>query len=555
MLRWKSTWPGIVLLAASCARGEARVRNVLLVTLDTTRADVLAGDEPSRRLAPALAALAEHGLRFPRAYTVAPLTLPAHASILTGLYPPRHGVRDNGLVALPDAATTLAEVCRAAGLETAAFVSSAVLDRGFNLDQGFELYDQPALGLRTAQDMYLERPALSTAEAVQGWLERRDPARPFFLWVHLFDPHVPSEPAPEFLDRAGGDPYRGEVAAVDAAVGAIVEELEETGLEDSTLVVVTADHGESLGEHGEPTHGALCYEQAVQVPLLFRFPAEQPAPGPARIASAVDLAPTILGRLELEPPAGLDGVDLFSPEAPAERGVYFESLSGFLNFGWSPLCGWLDSLGKYLHSSEPEFYLPLEDPAEQRNLARERVKECQRAREKLRGLLARPSLASAPAAADGELLRTLDQLGYAHAGDELPALPSPLEESDRPSPGSRTEELAPLLLAHALFQAGRSEECQPLLEGILRENPGHLFALDLLSLCRMRAQDWGRAEEFLRRRIALGSPRADTHLNLGLCLLELGRRDEAQAALLEAERLEPERGEIRAALERCSPGR
>jgi len=540
------------LVLGGCGGGEREVRSVLLITLDTTRADALSGDAASRELAPSIARLADGGVRFPVAYTTAPLTLPAHASMLTGLAPPRHGVRDNGVAALAGSAETLAEVLAARGLETAAFVSSVVLDRGFGLDQGFERYDQPPLVERGTGQGFAERPAAETARAAIDWLDRRDRARPFFAWVHFYDPHLPYRPPEEFLEQAAGDAYRGEIAAVDHAVGELVAALERLGSMNSTLIVVTADHGESLGEHGEPTHGALCYEAAVRVPLIFRFPGQPPLPGATRVASAVDLFPTVLWRLGIAHASGLDGVDLFAPDAPADRGVYFESYSGYLNYGWSPLAGWLDARGKYLHSARPEFYLALQDPDERADLASQRLHECASARGHIEELLARPKLAPEERAAHDGLMAALAALGYA-TGAAVADLPSPLEPSTRPSPREREHELAPLLEAHALFEAGRFEEARPLVERIVRENAGHLLALDLLALCWMRAGRFAEAENVLRQRLERGPERADTRLNLGLCRLEQGDPEGARVELEAARQLAPDRPEILTALGRLPP--
>jgi len=527
----------------------ARPRSLLLITLDTTRADVLSGDAPSRALAPRIAALAEGGVRFPRAYTVAPLTVPAHASLLTGLVPPRHGVRDNGRFALPESADTLAELLRARAYETAAFVSALVLDRGFGLDQGFDLYDQPPLVERVNGGMPAERPARETALAAAGWLRERERGRPFFAWVHLFDAHNPYQPSPEHLARAGGNAYRGEVAALDDGVGIMLDALAARGLDSETLIVLTADHGESLGEHGELLHGALCYEATVRVPLVFRFPGAPPAPGPVRLASLVDLFPTVLARLGAPVPPGLDGFDLFAASAPPERGVYFEAYLGFLHYGWSPLAGWLDGRGKYLHSSEPEFYASWTDPEEQRDLARSHARECERARAALATLLAQPALPRAEHG-DAELEAALSVLGYARGESIEAGLPSPLAPSDAPSPKAGAHELEPLQRANALFNAGRSDECRPLVAAIVRENPRNLVAADLYSLCLMHAHDFAAAAEVLRQRLTVAEA-ADARLNLGLCLLELG---DAEAALLEIEaaaRLAPGHPEIEAALARA----
>jgi len=532
------------------AEHAAPVRNAVLVTLDTTRADVLSGDEASRRIAPNIAALADSGLRFPRAYTTAPLTLPAHASLLTGLVPPRHGLRDNSLAALPGEADTLAEVLQRAGFQTAAFVSCVVLDRTFGLDQGFELYDEPDLVEHADESGYVERASAATLAAASAWLEARDESRPFFLWVHFYDPHLPYRSAPEFLAQAGGDAYRGEVAEVDRAVGGLLEALERSDAADETLVVLTADHGESLGEHGEPTHGALCYEAAVRVPLLLRFPGAPPRPGPTRIVSLVDLFPTVLGRLGLPVPDGLDGVDLFSPAAPADRGVYFESQSGFLNYGWSPLAGWLDGRGKYLHSSQPEFYAEPGDPEEDDDLARSHVQECESARAHLAELLARPALPPDDSRQKRSLEAELAVLGYASFGDDV-VFPSPLAPSDRPAPRERAHELGPLLHAHALFSSRHFAECVPLVEAIVRENPRNLLARDLLGVALMQTDRFAEAEPVLRERLLQGPERADTHLNLGLCRLELGDPDGALAELGRALELAPEHAEIYSAMERA----
>jgi arylsulfatase A-like enzyme len=539
-----------LVLGAGCSDDSAGVRSVLLVTLDTVRDDALTLDAAGRALTPHLAALAEGGLRFPRAYTVTPLTLPAHASLLTGLVPHRHGVRENGFAALPEAATTLAEHLAARGLATGAFVSSLVLDRGFALDQGFATWDQPPLRERRIANESIERPARETAARAAAWLAELSDDQPFFLWVHLYDAHLPYLPASEHLARAGGDAYRGEIAALDDAVGMLLDALEGAGRGDETLVVVTSDHGEGLGEHGEPAHGGLLYDTTVRVPLLFHFPHPPPTPGPARIASLVDLAPTILACLGLSVPSDLDGLDLFSPAADAARGAYFETYSGYLHYGWSPYAGWADAAGKYLHSNEPELYAGPSDPHETRDLAAGNPSACARARARMGDLLARPALSSAPPPEHPALDSALFALGYARGSAPESALPSPLDPSDRPSPRARKHELVPLQRAHVLFESGQYAEALPLVEGLVRENPRHPLALDYYALCLMYAARFAEAEPRLRQRLALGET-ADTRLNLGLCRLELGFPREALAEIEAAERLAPEQPAIQEAKTRA----
>jgi len=526
---------------ASCGleRSPEPPRGVLLVTLDTTRADVLNGGPAAGELAPRITALGADGVRFERAYTVAPLTLPAHVSLLTGLVPPRHGVSANGRTALSEEAKTLAELLHARGFQTAAFVSALVLDRAFGLDQGFDLYDQPQSP---------ERRAMDTARAAADWIARRH-GEPYFLWVHLYDAHSPYEPAPEHLERAHGDPYRGEIAALDDAVGVLLDALEGAGLEEQTLVAVTADHGESFGEHGEWLHGSLCYEPTLRVPLLFHFPDGTPEPGPVRIASAVDLLPTLLGRLALPVPAGLDGIDLCDQEHTPERGVYFEALTGWLDYGWSPLVGWLDARGKYLHSSKPEFYAVARDPGEHTDLVESRHRECELARAELARVFALPALEPRTAASDAELDEALTALGYARGGGGAPTPVSPLEPSDRPDPRSRAVELGPLVRASTLFDQERYAESRLLLAEIVRENPHNLVAVDHLTLCLMYAHEFERAEVLLRQRLE-DDEVADARLNLGLCLIELGRLEEAERQIVRAAQLLPGEPSIEAALGR-----
>ncbi|MFP3940102.1 MAG: sulfatase, partial [Thermoanaerobaculia bacterium] len=253
--------------------GAAAGYNLLLVTLDTTRADHLGAYGDAGAETPNLDRLAAGGLRFTDAVTPVPMTLPAHATLLTGLDPPGHGVRINGRFVLGQEHETLAEALRRAGYETAAFVSSFVLDRRFGLAQGFDRYDARLETTRAAAFApQTERSAEAVTDAAVEWLEGRRAAggegRPVFLWVHYFDPHDPYEPPEPFASRFADRPYAGEIAYVDRELGRLLASLERTGLAGRTVVVATADHGESLGEHGERYHSRTLYEGAVRVPLI-----------------------------------------------------------------------------------------------------------------------------------------------------------------------------------------------------------------------------------------------------------------------------------------------
>lgn len=283
--------------------------NVLLVTLDTTRADRIGCYGYPQAATATLDRLATRGLLFENAFAGVPLTLPSHATILTGLHPPEHGIRVNGRHRLSAAIPTLADILRNRGYRTAAFIASAVLDRRFGLDRGFDLYDDrmqpPRRGTRAAD---AENPADIIAERVIAWLARQDGKAPFFAWVHFFDPHAPYEPPAPYRTGAT-DPYDGEIAFMDAQLGRLLESLRERpSLADNTLILVCGDHGEAFGEHEEYGHGMLLYEPTMRVPFLIVPPdGVSLAMRIAEAVALVDVAPTILAALEVKPLRPMSG--------------------------------------------------------------------------------------------------------------------------------------------------------------------------------------------------------------------------------------------------------
>lgn len=516
--------------------------SALLITLDTTRADALACYGGRRGLTPHLDRLAAEGVRYARAQSVAPLTLPAHASMLTGLYPIRHGVRDNGLAPLPDSARTLAELAQEGGLQTGAFVAAVVLDGFFGLEQGFETYQGPELpdgGHQTSH--FSELSAERVVERAVAWYQGRDPARRFFLWVHLFDPHGPYEPPPRFSSRAPQSPYLGEVAAADESIGKLLDALRADGGLDQTCVLFVADHGEAHGEHNETTHGAYCYQTTMHVPLIVRYPGGTRAGEVSEeIVSVADVHPTLAEAMGLAGGADLDGLSLFHREVPDDRGVYFESYNGYLNYGWSPLAGWLDRRGKYLHSAEPQFFDLAQDPREERDRLAQLGGEAERYRRALADVAARPRLtAEESAPVDPELLADIRGLGYAAMGSTGEPLPEPLDPTDRPSPASRENEQVECMRALHLFDTGRHAEALPIFERIVAENPRNYFALDRLTNCLMVLERTAEAIEPLQRLLRDGPQWAASYYNLGLCLDQNGRGEEALAAYRRAVELQP----------------
>jgi len=248
-------------------------RNVILITIDTIRADYLGCNGSTKVQTPNLDLLCRDGVNFVRARSPVPLTLPSHASILTGLYPPSHGVRDNGLFKLSEEHTTLAEVLQRAGYTTAAFVGSFVLDHRFGLEQGFDVYDDRAWSdPSTMETPEAERNAKAVLNAVSKWLNEEDTDGPFFLWIHFYDPHAPYVPPEPYRSRYRNDPYSGEIAYTDAQVRRLLDFLKKSGIDENTLVILSSDHGEELADHGGFEHCCTLYEEITHIPLIMKLP-------------------------------------------------------------------------------------------------------------------------------------------------------------------------------------------------------------------------------------------------------------------------------------------
>ncbi len=523
---------------SACSDSERHEqRSALLVTLDTTRADALSCYGNQEPTTPVLDALATEGVAFDAAHTVMALTLPAHTSMLTGLAPLRHGLRDNGVAALPETAQTIAGRARAAGLDTAAFVSSVVLDDDFGLDQGFDVYSVPVRRGATERAHGAERSAQATIDAALAWLAERDSSRPFFLWVHLYDPHHPYTPSAPFAERFS-TPYLAEVAATDHELGRLLDDLRARGLYEQTFVLALADHGEAFGEHGEITHGTYCYETTLRIPLIARWPPDTGTRAAGtrsrELVSAVDVAPTLAEALGLAPFEEIDGQSFFARALPAERGVYFESYYAYLACGWSPLAGWMDERGKYIHSSEPEFYDWRADPLETQDLVAERARELVNYQGAIGRLAEAPALDVLEIGGDGSTLAEIQALGYASSGEGAGELPHPLAPNTLPSPRSQASFFAQQARAQELAAAGKEAEAAAIYAEVLRTSPNNFFALEELATSYLKL---GRADEaipVLTRLAHEGPQRGKYYLKLGLALVAARRFEEALAPLTRA---------------------
>ena len=319
--------------------------NVILVTIDTTRSDFIGAYGGAEDVTPVLDRMAKQGVLFEAAQAVAPITLPSHASMLSGLYPTEHGVRNNGMFAVPEDVETLATSFSDEGYRTGAFVSASVLSRRYGLDRGFDVYDDDlSEGLHLRQGMVPARRGDITMETALAWIDEQLDSEPFFSWIHLYDPHAPYNPPLEFRRRFPSDPYTGEIAFTDSLIGRLVDFLEERGIEDNTYVAVIADHGEGLGEHGEATHALLLHQATIHVPWIMWGPG---IPADVRFGlpvSGIDVAPTLAALAGVRAPnadrskaRSVFSDDVQSQTEALERPVYFETMLPEYQYGWKGL--------------------------------------------------------------------------------------------------------------------------------------------------------------------------------------------------------------------------
>jgi choline-sulfatase len=523
----------LMAVAAGAQHGPVAPTSVLLITVDTLRPDAL-GWVAGRNATPAIDRLAAEGLRFPAAVSPVPLTLPAHVSLLTGLYPPRHGVRDNGHV-LGRGAATLAELARQRGLRTAAFVSGYPLRSLFGLGRGFERYDD-ALPLVGGE--WQERAAPETTRAALAWLRTLGNAERFFLWVHYYDAHDPYTP-PVRLKRPGprGD-YDGEVAFVDESVQALRQGLRELGRDAGLLTVLTADHGESLGEHGEDTHGFFVYDATTLVPLVLHCPGRV-QPGQSTLQPRlVDVLPTIADLAGLATPAGIDGVSLKPTLAGSRQSLppaYIETLQPWLGYGWAPLSAVRADGYKLIDAPRAEMFDLKRDPGEATNTF---AREEHRASRLLALLepLRMTSVAPTSAADDPEVAERLRALGYVGGGAAPSVTSWPRGLADPKDRLALRERL------HAAEQALVRRDYRaalPEFAAVLKEDPGNRFALLRSATVQTRLGRWQQAIAPLQTLVAADPHQAEARYMLGEALMHSGQAQRATQEWLELTRLQP----------------
>ncbi len=539
-----------LLLAAAAG---AAPPNVLLVTIDTLRADRVGCYGYAAAETPVLDELAKGGVLLEDATVQVPQTRPSHASLLTGRWPFEHGIRDNYSPPLARTVPTLATQLKAAGYRTAAFVASFVLSRASGLGRGFDRYGDPFSGARRGSALY-ERPERRGSEVVDdalAWLGKPG-AAPFFAWVHLYDPHAPyNAPAP-FGARFAKAPYDGEVAYADQQVGRLIAWLDAKKLRGKTLVVVTSDHGEGLGDHGEDEHMLLVYDSTLRVPLIASWPGTLGAG--RRIAGqfrSVDLLPTVLelaGAAPLRTSGTSRAANLRGGTRIPDNESYAESLYGSIHFGYAPLRALRSESWKYIEAPRPELYNVRDDPAEQKDMTAVRGQVASRLEERLRTYdsARTATAAAAKIAPDAGTLERLAALGY--VGGSAPRGGRPTGADPKDKIGEVQGYIRDFDAARRLTNAGKWDEAAPILERLGR---GEIMGYEVEMLrgrAFLRGQRFTEAAASLEQAITLVPRGAEAYVLLASAYAGAGRSQDAVGALERGAVVDPKNVRLRLAL-------
>jgi len=542
---------GIAFLALpAAAQGPAQPLSVILISIDTLRADRLSSYGYRRIRTPNIDSFAQQGTLFADVSSQIPLTLPSHTSLFTSTYPFENGVEENAAIVPPNT-VTLASILRSHGYRTAAFIGSNMLDRRFGLDQGFEEYDSPFGAPAILHNPYssrVRRDGTLVLRAANQWLSTHRDQR-VFLFVHLFDLHTPYKLAPlKGSNQPGTTGYDAELQYIDQILGRFRQSLEQNGWWRRSLVILLADHGESLGDHGELSHGYFIYESTLHVPLIVHWPDGAPK-YPERIsqpAGLIDVAPTILDALHLPGPPSFDGVSLLRPHSA--YAVYSESVYARDSFHWAALRSIRMGRWKYTQAPHPELFDLELDPAERSNIARTNSAEASNLRSELARLIARHASTQLAPARDSssETNRALESLGYLSGG------PRPTAQNEGPDPKDRLAEYqifdnaldamysdrldaaisgfrhvltldrdnlpARGTLGEAYLRAGKSEEAVREWTAAVAADPKYAPAAQALGELYMGRQDWAKARRYFQQ--ALAAVPGDTTIRFELGIVE-----------------------------------
>jgi arylsulfatase A-like enzyme/Tfp pilus assembly protein PilF len=530
---------GGLLLRSGILRKE--VRRIILISIDTCRADYLSCYGYQRRITPNIDRLAGQSVLFKNAITPIPTTLPAHCSMLTGTIPPYHGVHYNIGYKLGQSNVTLAEILRPKGFTTAAFVSAFVLDSQFGLNEGFDTYNDSFEEIH--RNVFgSERRGGETSRLAIEWLQKHEKDEKFFLFLHYYDPHLAYEPPEPFASEFADNLYAGEIAYTDYCIGLVIDKLKELGLYDSTLIIITGDHGEMLGEHGEGDHGYFIYEGAIKVPLVFKLPWRTEGRKVDDVAGITDIVPTICGMVGADVPPAVQAKDLstyFGSGQPGreDRHLYCESMMP-TKYNANSLLGVVTNRFKYIQTTRPELYDLVEDPNETNNLVEQQPHQARVLQDHLKRILEQTvrTGVSEGVELDREAIRRLAALGYV-GSDNI--------KEDYEFDQSR-EDAKDLIELHTVFYDARTfllekkyEKAKSIYQQLLLERPEFYEVHFDLANIAVQQNDLAAAADYLAEAIRLEPGRYKLHHNLGITCLSLGRYEQAAKHFRDSLKIKP----------------
>ena len=534
----------IAIIVSFYARRHPGIHRIVFISIDTCRADYLSCYGYRRKTTPNIDKLADNSYRFTNVISPIPLTLPAHCSILTGTIPPYHGVHDNVDYKLDESIKTLAEVLREEGFVTGAILGSYVLDRQFGLAQGFGHYDSPSGEGTMSDEVFVERQAEEVSRLGIEWIENNRDDR-FFLFLHYYDPHTKYEPPQPFASRYSDNLYAGEVAYTDYCIGQVIDKLKDMGLYNSATIIVTSDHGEMLGEHGEKTHGFFVYQSAIRVPLIIKLSGQKGPKQVSTLAGLVDIFPTLCKLLNVSVPSDVHGADLmqyFSGHEKRDEGLFAESLYA-TKYGGNSLLSIITERWKYIQTTQPELYDLGSDAGETVNLVGQHPQVAQDLQAQLREILEKTTQTNKnqeEIQLEEDTLKRLESLGY--------VVGSSVEEDYKfDQTKDDPKELIDFHLSHIevsrLISQQRYSQAREICETMILQRPGHFNSR--FNLARIALEQGELVEAFSHLTIAAELSPDDPRVyhNLGIVLARQDKFDEAIFNFSKGLELDPENSE------------
>lgn len=527
----------------SCSRLKSSDLNLLLITIDTTRADHIGCYGYKDTETPNIDRVAAEGVRFEKAYTSIPITLPSHSSILTGTYPLYHEVRNNGTYKLDESLVTLPEVLKDKGYNTAAFIAAFPLLSRFGINQGFDVFDDRIeTGREHRMFGFQERRAKDMTDVFLDWIDRR-PKGKFFAWVHYYDPHSSYDPPSPFKEKYFLRPYDGEISYMDREIGRLLEGVKKAGLDENTLLVIVGDHGESLGEHNEQTHAILIYDATIRVPLIFRLPGVMPQGKVVKnMARNIDIMPTVLEYLDVTPPPTIQGTSLkplMQGQTDAiELSCYTESLSPYENFHWLPLEGLRTQKYSLIMESPPELYDIENDPQETVNIYEQEAKvaaELTHLLDQVKRKSVNPDKLESSVKLDQETQGRLRALGYIFGASKPP---EPGEELR--SPAKSIHILRTFFHAQSLISMNELEEALKMMDRVIEQDPEFPRARLEKAMIMMRMEKMEEALELYNEAEKYASETAELYINRAVCYASTGQLEKAEEDIMKGLEIDPQ---------------